>query len=201
MGPEKGEPVEPHQAARQGGCSRHGPAASCGRVAGPGAALKRKGPPRKRHAGQGRYRCVLERGRLEKVRPRNWKSGAPRFSSPGADPGAMPAGRHRPPATEESRGPGASPESRAGRSARRGGRAVPGCRARFGDPGASSGSAANHRRFASFPRPLFRQFLRAFNRSVSDRLTGAGWQRGTGCSDVTQGEAVVRSRAGKRGLT
>ena len=65
-----------------------------------------------------------------------------------------------------SRGPEASPESRAGRSARRESRAAPGRRARFGGPALSSGKQPNHRRFASLPRPLLRQFLRAFRRSV-----------------------------------
>ena len=42
IGPEKGEPVEPHQAARQGGCSRHEPAASVRSVRCPAEALRRE---------------------------------------------------------------------------------------------------------------------------------------------------------------
>ena len=52
--------------------------------------------PKKHYTGQGHSRGVLERGRLEKVRPRNWKSGVPWFSSPGADPGTTRAGSQRP---------------------------------------------------------------------------------------------------------
>ena len=125
-------------------CSRHGPAASVRSGRGSCCGAEADGPPRKRHAGQGRYRGVLERGRLEKVRSRNWKSGGLPFSSPGADPGATPAGRQRPRGTAESRAPGASPESRLGRSARRGGRAAPGPPSRSRRPSiTSSGGLQN----------------------------------------------------------
>ena len=87
MGPEKGEPVEPHQAAKQGGRSRHEPAASVRSGRCPAEALRRERSRGNTIQGKDISRGVLERGRLEKVRPRNWKSGLPWFSSPGADPG------------------------------------------------------------------------------------------------------------------
>ena len=79
------------------------------------------------------------------------RSRAPRPSSAGwrGSPG-----HQRPRGTEESRGPGASPEARLGRSARREDRAAPEPPSRFGDPALSSGSRPNRRRFSSFPRPL-----------------------------------------------
>ena len=79
MGPEKGEPVEPHQAAKTGGAlpSRTGRLSAVGSLPRRGAEAGEL--PKKHYTGQGHSRVVLERGRLEKEQPRNWKSEVPWF--------------------------------------------------------------------------------------------------------------------------
>ena len=54
----------PHQAARKGGRSRHEPAAWSGRVAGPAAALRRKGRRGNAKQDKDHSRRVLERGQV-----------------------------------------------------------------------------------------------------------------------------------------